>query len=114
MNATALLRQQGRILSIVATDEYGVATFSGLTSGIYEITVGNRSEFVRIWTDESAPAVARSPLTLTQDSRPIGASGPYAALALMSPGGSPAPFVLKSEDAIRTCRNCEIRLTPDR
>ncbi|SFJ16503.1 hypothetical protein SAMN05421753_11637 [Planctomicrobium piriforme] len=108
-HAMATLRSGGQRLSTQATDNEGGFAFTGVESGLYEVAVGNRSEFVRAWNPAAAPAGVWPTLILVQDGRTIGASGPYAAVGLMGPGGSPADLAGIREPGQRLGGGAEFR-----
>jgi|GEM_PF-2876423 len=111
-DATAILRYRGRPVLILATDDQGIVTFNRLIPGLYELKIENQTEFVRVWAEETAPPPAWSTLTMVQHAPPLGASGPYAAVKLLGPGGSPLPLTMQPEKFIDNCRIADIRILP--
>ncbi len=107
-DVTSILRFRGRPLAILATDADGRVLFRNLTTGLYELSVGNRTEFIRLWESDDAPKSAWKTLVLQQDGPAIGASGPFAALELMGPGGSPSPLTFQPNELIDICRTADV------
>jgi len=109
-NVTSILRYRGRPLAILATDSSGLVSFRHLTAGLYELNVGSRMEFIRVWEKDSAPKAAWKKLVRIQDGDPIGIAGPFAVIELMGPGGAPAPLTPDREKLVETCRAADIRI----
>lgn len=84
----ASIRQAGKEVASGITDAQGNFRISGLQTGVYEVIIGCRSEFIRVWDSESAPPMAHPSAKIVRDGHLQGNGGTGGALKLMGAGGN--------------------------
>jgi len=84
----ASIRQAGKEVASGVTDAQGNFRISGLQTGVYEIIIGCRSEFIRVWDKDAAPPKAHPSARIVRDGHLRGNGGTGGALRLMGAGGS--------------------------
>lgn len=86
----ASIRQAGKEVASGVTDAQGNFRISGLQTGVYEVIVGCRSEFIRVWETDAAPPKAHPTARIVRDDHTAAHSGTGTggALRLMGAGGN--------------------------
>jgi len=84
----ASIRQAGKEVAAGFTDVHGNFRISGLQTGVYEVIIGCRSEFIRVWDTDSAPPKAHPWAQIVRDGHLRGNGGTGGALRLMGAGGN--------------------------
>ncbi|WP_437186182.1 SdrD B-like domain-containing protein [Planctomicrobium sp. SH668] len=88
-NVRATVRKAGQDVATAVTDSQGKFHFTGLHTGVYEVVIGSRSEFIRVWDADVAPPKAKTGAQFVKDGKLQGNGGTGAALNLMGAAGSP-------------------------
>ncbi|WP_437224850.1 carboxypeptidase-like regulatory domain-containing protein [Planctomicrobium sp. SH661] len=84
----ASIRQAGKEVASGITDAQGNFRVSGLQTGVYEVIIGCRSEFIRVWDSETAPPMANPSARIVRDGHLQGNGGTGGMLKIMGPGGN--------------------------
>jgi len=84
----ASIRQAGKEVASAITDAQGNFHISGLQTGVYEVIIGCRSEFIRVWDADAAPPKANRWAQIVRDGHLRGNGGTGGALRLMGAGGN--------------------------
>lgn len=84
----ASIRQAGKEVASGFTDAQGNFRVSGLQTGVYEVIIGCRSEFIRVWDHDLAPPKAHPRAQIVRDGHLQGNGGTGGALRLMGAGGN--------------------------
>lgn len=84
----ASIRQAGKEVASGITDAQGNFRVTGLQTGVYEVIIGYKSEFIRVWDADSAPPMANPSARIVRDGHIQGNGGTGGALKLIGAGGN--------------------------
>ena len=84
----ASIRQAGKEVASGITDAQGNFRVTGLQTGVYEVIIGCKSEFIRVWDADSAPPMAKPSAQIVRDGHLQGNGGTTGALKLIGAGGN--------------------------
>lgn len=84
----ASIRQAGKEVASGITDAQGNFRVTGLQTGVYEVIIGCKSEFIRVWDADSAPPMANPFARIVRDGHIQGNGGTGGALKLIGAGGN--------------------------